>query len=297
MVLQSVKKIKELIPDVKHVIMFYNDGMVYNSTFEKDVNIPKLGLNLAEILNHFKQLSEICNFEKEPYKKIIYETRSLVIGFLKLGENSNVALIIDKVEDKTIKFKPIRRCLNHIEKLIDMDKLELDKNKLEIKKEELEKLKADLIEKNEKIDKIKADIENLETILEKKKEDLKPKKEEIEKIMEIKAKREADLKLRKENLKNLEEELKETEKVDIKKEEEDFNNFCKDMEEQVTDLSKFENRIFKDEEEKEKMRESAKNFESECENLKYTILNKIDDLAKLEEDISIRDKEKFEEKI
>ena len=277
--------------------MFYNDGIVYNSTFEKDVNIPKLGSNLSEIINHFKKLLEIGSLEKEPYKKIIYETKTMVVGLLKLGENSNLALFIDKLEDKDIKFKPIRRCLTHLERLIDMDKVELDKNKLIIKKEELEKFKEDLKNKSEKIEKITADIENLEDILEKKHEDLIPIKEEVEKIQEIKDKRETYLKTRKEELKNLDEESKEIEKTEIKKEEENFHDFCEEVEEKIKDLKAIEDRFDQDDAEKCKMLERIKSLQAECENIKSTITEKTDDLVKMEEDISVREKEKFEDKI
>ncbi|MHA1784852.1 MAG: coiled-coil domain-containing protein [Candidatus Helarchaeota archaeon] len=159
MVLKSIKKIKESLPDLKHIIMFYNDGTVYQSTLNQSINIPKLGENLSEVLAHFNKLFNICKFESEPYRKIIYETKNIIIALLKVGENSNLALILERSQDKDIKFQSIRRFIHRIERLIDMDKLELDGKKLERKKNELNALKDEMKLKTEKIEELEASIE------------------------------------------------------------------------------------------------------------------------------------------
>ena len=64
MVFKNIARIKTALPEVLHIVMFYNNGTVFQTTFEQDINIPKLGGNLTELLNHIKNVYEIC---KSPY--------------------------------------------------------------------------------------------------------------------------------------------------------------------------------------------------------------------------------------
>ena len=76
-----------------------------------------------------------------------------------------------------------------------------------------------------------------------------------------------------------------------------FSNFCIEVEEKIQDLKAIEDRFEQDDAEKCKMQDRIKSILGECENLEGTITEKTDELTKLEEDISIREKEKFEDKI
>lgn len=120
--------------------MFYNNGTIFQTTFGSDVNIPKLGENLAEVLNHIRKLYEFCNMKAEDYKKLIFETEDVSIIVLKLGEDSNIALFFKKEEDKELKLTAIRRYLNRIEDLIDMDANEILFQEILVKEEELKSL-------------------------------------------------------------------------------------------------------------------------------------------------------------
>jgi hypothetical protein len=125
MVFKSIEKIKEAIPDILHIAMFYNNGTIFETTFSQDINIPKLGENFAEILEHFRKLYELLHFDYTNYEKVIFETETISIFIIKLGEESNIALFFKREDPVDISLKPIRKYLDRIQELIDMSKEEL----------------------------------------------------------------------------------------------------------------------------------------------------------------------------
>jgi hypothetical protein len=139
MVFKNISRIKSALPEVKDVAMFYNNGTIFQTTFEQDINIPKLGENLAEVLNHMRKLYEICQIKLDNYEKVIFETDVLSIMILKLGEESNIALFFKKEEDEALKITTIQRYLAKIEDLVDMDKNEIIFQEILSKEEELKK--------------------------------------------------------------------------------------------------------------------------------------------------------------
>ncbi|MFW9948327.1 MAG: hypothetical protein ACFFDX_15985, partial [Candidatus Odinarchaeota archaeon] len=124
----------------------------------QEINIPKLGENLAEVLNHIKKLYEISGYNFENYKKIIFETDDMSVIILKLGEDSNIALFFKKEEEKELKITAIRRYITRIEELIDMDEGELIIQDIIAKEEEIKKLGENDHEKKEKIEKLKVEL-------------------------------------------------------------------------------------------------------------------------------------------
>jgi len=161
MVFKNILRIKAALPEVKHVAMFYNNGTIFQTTFEQDINIPKLGENLAEILNHTRKLYEIVNYPFEAYKKIIFETNDMSIIILKLGEESNIALFFKKEEEKELKLTAIKRYITKIEDLVDMDEGELIVKEIIAKEEEIKNLRDILQEKANKIEKLKNEINDI----------------------------------------------------------------------------------------------------------------------------------------
>ena len=149
MVFKNIQRIKKAMPEVLHVVMYYNNGTVFQTTFEQSTNIPKLGENLAEILEHIKKLYELCNFRFEKYDKLIFETDEISTIVLKLGEDSNIALFFKKEEDINLKLTAIKRYLTRIESLVDMDEKELLIQEILAKEEELTTLKTNLQSKQE----------------------------------------------------------------------------------------------------------------------------------------------------
>lgn len=139
LVFKNINRIKSALPEVKDVAMFYNNGTIFQTTFEQDINIPKIGENLAEILNHMRKLYEICQIKINNYEKVIFETDNLSIMILKLGEESNIALFFKKEEDEVLKISAIRRYLAKIEDLVDMDKNEIIFQEILSKEDELKK--------------------------------------------------------------------------------------------------------------------------------------------------------------
>ncbi|MBY9004037.1 MAG: hypothetical protein KGD73_08705 [Candidatus Lokiarchaeota archaeon] len=158
MVFKNISRIKAALPEVMHVIMFYDNGTIFQTTFEQDINIPKLGENLTEVINHMRRIYEISQISLKSYEKIIFETDNISIMILKLGEESNIALFFKKEEDDGLKINNIRRYLKRIEDMIDMDKLEIGFQEILIKEEELKKLE----EKGKEIQEIINDLREKE---------------------------------------------------------------------------------------------------------------------------------------
>ena len=161
MVFKNISRIKSALPEVKHVVMFYNNGTIFQTTFEQTINIPKLGENLAGTLNHIRSLYEICNYKMEPYRKLIFETEDISVIILKLGEDSNIALFFEREEDKELRLHAIRRYISKIENLIDMKEEQLVIEEILTKEKELENVR-NLFQLNQ--EKVQQIVEKLKTI-------------------------------------------------------------------------------------------------------------------------------------
>ena len=144
MVFKSVKHIKEALPEVIHIAMFYDNGTIFQTTIDQQYNIPKLGEHIAEALNQFRKVYEICNFNLGEYKKLIFETEDISTIILKLGEESNLALFLKKEIDINQKLKSIRRYIKRIEELIDMPQIEIKFQELEKEEDLLKDLQSKL---------------------------------------------------------------------------------------------------------------------------------------------------------
>ncbi len=180
----KILRIKKHLPGLIHIATFYDNGTVFESTFEPSVNIPKLGENLSESLKHMEQLFATCQFEKEPYINMIYETNKSIIMFLKVGEQSNLALFFRKGEKQQGEREPdiftIRRYLSRIDFLMDMDKLDLDKHTVEEQKKELGQLEQILKLKQEAIEKAKIEVANCDLKMNELNEKINPLRQKIE---------------------------------------------------------------------------------------------------------------------
>jgi len=155
MVFKNINRIKAALPEVIHIIMFYNNGTIFQTTFEQDINIPKLGELLARTLDKVRKINDICKFKSNDYKKLIFEMEEVTIMILKLGEESNIALVFKNEDSKEINLTPIKRYLSKIEELIDMDKKELILNQILAKEDEVKALESVLEKKEKELDLIK----------------------------------------------------------------------------------------------------------------------------------------------
>ncbi len=208
MVFKNITRIKSALPEVIHIVMFYNNGTVFQTTFEQEINIPKLGENLAELITHIRSVYELCKFKVDAYKKLIFETEDISIIILKLGEESNIALFFKKEEDKELKLTAIKRYITRIEELIDMDEKEITLHEILMKEEELKNLNALLNIKEQEIQQLKKKIENLD------------KDESPEQIKEI--------------------------EKELKSEEDKFSKFKKDLNNITEEILRLRNLIEKD---------------------------------------------------
>ncbi len=161
-VFKNIQRIQNALPEVKHIVMFYNNGIIFQTTFEQEINIPKLGENLAAILNHARKLYDVSHYNFDNYKKIIFETYDMSIIILKLGEDSNIALFFKKEEEKELKLTAIKRYITRIEELIDMDERELILQDILAKEEEIKQLKELLAEKEKVTEELNAELKNME---------------------------------------------------------------------------------------------------------------------------------------
>ncbi len=274
-----MEKIKSALPEVLQIVMFYNNGTVFQTTFDQSKNIPKLGENLAESLAHARKLFEFCQIDTGAYKKLVYETKEITLIILKLGENSNIALFLKNLKEEDLNYQSIRRYLYRIERLIDMDKIDLEKEELKEKQAELDKMEGILTAKLSELENMKSNLSALANEIEKKTENLKIKEKELENG-------EKELEKIKEEMK-----IKETE-TDKKKMEEIKEKTGKDKE----ILNEIKSELKKIEDNKVKLSSEIEKCSGECEVLKKDIALKKNQFLELKEKIEKEEKEKFEEK-
>lgn len=188
MVLRDINRLIENIPEIENIVTFYDDGTVFQTTFNKvEVNIPKLGSDLATILSLFKNLQAKNNFSE--FVKVIYDGVNVSLLIFKAGEQSNVALFFKReMTDKEIQNLHIRNYIDRIQQFMDIDQETLREKEFEKKKNEIISLKtiqdkklAELseIDQSEENIKIKEELEKEIKNLEQKIIELE---EEIEKL-------------------------------------------------------------------------------------------------------------------
>ncbi len=128
MVIKTLNKIKNELPGLLDYIMFYNTGIVFQSSFSEKTNVPAVCAKLSDIIQMFKASLNCYDTPSNDYLKIIFETKEHIIIILKLGEDSNIALFFDNevINDVSdVNISSVQKYLNKLEKLIDMDKSEI----------------------------------------------------------------------------------------------------------------------------------------------------------------------------
>lgn len=158
MVFKNIQKIKTALPEVIHIAMFYNNGIIFQTTFEEDINVPKLGENLAELVEHIRKVYDASNLEYTHYRKIIIETEDISIVIIKLGEDSNIALFLESEKSEELKLNSIRRYLKKIENLIDMDEKEIIIKEILRIENEVKSLKTIFSKKEKNIENFKKSL-------------------------------------------------------------------------------------------------------------------------------------------
>ncbi|MFX1517698.1 MAG: hypothetical protein ACFFC6_15450 [Promethearchaeota archaeon] len=185
MIEDTIERIKKKLPEVEHIVMFYNDGTVFRTTFE-EINIPKLGENISEIIVNMRRLYEGCNYKWEEYNQLVFDTDNVNVIILKLGENSNLALFFRKIRKKgELRIHSIRRYIEKVEDLLDIDQDELVIQELETKENKLDELKLQMGSQQYKLITLQ-EYQN-ETIDEEKKKEISKEIDKVNKdIMKVK---------------------------------------------------------------------------------------------------------------
>ncbi|MCK5142016.1 MAG: hypothetical protein KAQ70_07470, partial [Candidatus Heimdallarchaeota archaeon] len=206
MVQKTIDRIRRALPEVEHIAMFFDDGTVFQTTFEQfeeSVNIPKLGDDLADILSSFRKLYEVCNYDFKNYNQLLFDTESVDVLILKLGENSNLALFFRKlVVDGELQINTIQKYITKIEKLMDIGQMDLIERDIRRKDRDLKHLYEHMDEKLEKQKELQmllgasksdiSDIEKIESEIHELTENIKQleleKEQSVEEISQIKDK-------------------------------------------------------------------------------------------------------------
>ncbi len=128
MVFKNINNIKKNLHGVIHTMMFYNNGIVFQTSFPPEDNIPLIGENLSTIINNLQKSIQIYDQTETEYKKLIFETKKYIIAILKLGEDSNLAILLDNKKDDPLEISKIRKFLHSLEEIIDMDIEEIHQN-------------------------------------------------------------------------------------------------------------------------------------------------------------------------
>ncbi|NVM43713.1 MAG: hypothetical protein HWN79_02260 [Candidatus Lokiarchaeota archaeon] len=162
MVFKNLSRIKTALPEVIHIVMFYNNGTIFQTTFEHDINIPKLGDNLAELIHHVRNVYELSQFKMDSYKKLIFETENVSVIILKLGEESNIALFFKKEEETDLNLSSIKRYITRIESLIDMNEEEIILEEILMKEGILQNVRNLLQLNQEKLQSIHDELKSLD---------------------------------------------------------------------------------------------------------------------------------------
>jgi hypothetical protein len=203
MALKNIERIKAEIPEIFHIVMFYDDGTIFQTTFQQ-VNIPQIGENLAESIKHIAKLFEICKIENEPYTRLIYETKTYIILVFKIGEQSNLAVFFRKGPEEP-RIGAIKNFIYRIEAVMDTDKIELDKQALEKQRTELSALEQELKTKLESIELKKPELPKLDEKLKKDEEELLSKQKQLPYEAEMRKQLESYIQLKKESLQEIKE--------------------------------------------------------------------------------------------
>lgn len=296
MVFKSIQKIKETLPETMHIVMFYDDGTVLQTTFQEPVNIRDIGATLASNLKNMDEVFKLSKINKEDYIKLIYETENYLVLIHKLGEQSNLALFFLKGEEFP-KISAIRRYLYRIEYLMDTDKLSLAKRQIEEMKKDLAQLEQDFHGKLELIEKKKLNIADLD------KKIFAIEKEINEKEVYLKSEDFARLKLegyierKEEHLEVCDESEEKEIKHEIKEDKKSLSAVDKSLKKGEKEIGKLDSRIEKLENEKAGILSEINAIIDERQKLKEKIEQKTIEITTLKEKIAAQEKARIEKEL
>lgn len=125
MVLRSMEKIKAKLSGVLEIVMFYNDGTVFQTTLPPNFNIPELGNDFSKTLANLVHALGMYDVGITQYRKLFYETDKYLLVIIKLGEDSNLGLLLDNTLQGEFQMAPIQQYIQRLQELLDMDREEI----------------------------------------------------------------------------------------------------------------------------------------------------------------------------
>lgn len=297
MALKNIERLKAAIPEIFHIVMFYDDGTIFQTTFQQ-VNVPQIGENLAESIKHIAKLFEICKIENEPYTRLIYETKTNIILVIKVGEQSNLALFFKKGTEEP-QISAIKNFISRIQAVMDTDRIELDKQALEKQKTELNGLEQEIKTKLDSIELKKSELPKLDEKLKKDEEALLSKEKELPHEAEMRKQLESYIQLKKESLQEIKEKgEKKLLEREIKGQEKNLEILEKVLSANIKEIGKSIAKLRKESEiEKERIHQEINFLAEDIKKLKSKTSEKNATISQLMESISYAEKEKLKIKM
>ncbi|MDD1776974.1 MAG: hypothetical protein LUQ65_02320 [Candidatus Helarchaeota archaeon] len=297
MVLKNIERLKAAIPEIFHIVMFYDDGTIFQTTFQQ-VNVPQIGENLAEGIKHIAKLFEITKLDNEPYTRLIYETKTYIILVIKVGEQSNLALFFRKGPEEP-QISAIKNFISRIQAVMDTDRIELDKQTLEKEKTELNALEQEMKAKLDSIELKKSELPKLDEKLQKDEEALLSKEKELPHEAEMRKQLESYIQIKKESLQEIKEKgEKKLLEREIKGQEKNLEILEKVLSSTAKETGKSIARLRKESEiEKERIIREINFLAEDIKKLKSKTSEKYSLISQLMERISYAEKEKLKIKM
>ncbi|MHA1974348.1 MAG: hypothetical protein ACTSW1_15215, partial [Candidatus Hodarchaeales archaeon] len=126
MIKETIERVMKCLPEVENIVVFNKFGTVLQTTFDKSLNIPKIGKNISKILDNILALYDTCNYDYSKFNRILFDTDGISILILKLGEDTYLAFFFRKILEKDEpQIDSVQRYLKQIEELLDVSSLEL----------------------------------------------------------------------------------------------------------------------------------------------------------------------------
>ena len=195
MISHNIEQIKQLLPEVEEVMIFYDDGLVYQSSFDQSAtNIPQCGKELSNILTNIKNLYELVDFKIKGMPTLIFETEGMDMIITKIGERTNLVLFFREIiEDPTLKMEKlaspsVKKQFRALRRLLDIGCIELAQQELNNKIQELGRQYMDLVRlklrKQKELDVLDDFYERkkISNKIEEIKKDIKEKRKELEQL-------------------------------------------------------------------------------------------------------------------
>lgn len=121
MAIEKIQAIHNMLPGVQSVSLFYDNGIIYQTTINHELDIPVIGKNLAHFVQEMQLLAENCKDPEDKYQKMTIDTEKSVYIILRLGEQSNMALKFIKAEYQKNSLGKIEEIIEKLKNVVDLN--------------------------------------------------------------------------------------------------------------------------------------------------------------------------------